>query len=130
MSARDSTPRPRPARGGIAITGPCAAGKSTLAAELKRRGYPARQVAQEHSYVPDMWERIARPDFLVFLDASYETCTRRKALDWLRREYDEQQQRLRHARTHCDIYLMTDDLTPESILEAVLRALEDSQHPA
>lgn len=76
--------------------------------------------------MPDMWQRIARPDVLVFLDATFETCTRRKNLDWLRREYDEQHHRLRHARAHCDLYLATDDLTPTAILETVLQALRSA----
>ena len=33
----------------IAIVGPCGAGKSTLAEVLIGHGYPARQIAQEHS---------------------------------------------------------------------------------
>ena len=45
----------------IAIVGVCASGKSTLAKALRERGYNARQVLQEHSYVPYMWQRITRP---------------------------------------------------------------------
>lgn len=70
-----------------------------------------------------MWQRIARPDTLVFLDATYETCTRRKNLDWLPREHEEQLARLRHARAHCDVYLATDEMEPEAVLAAVLEAL-------
>jgi hypothetical protein len=61
---------------------------------------------------------------LIFLDASYPFCTERKSLNWLISEYEEQQHRLRHARQHCDIYQLTDDLTPDSVLKAVLAALE------
>lgn len=125
MDLTDSTPRPfgsRP-RGGIIVVGPCAAGKSTLVAGLGRHGLAARQIAQEHSYVPDMWRRLSRPDVLVFVDASYETCTRRKRLDWQPSEYEEQQRRLAHARSHCDVYLATDDLSPTDVLGQVLRRL-------
>jgi hypothetical protein len=83
----------------------------------------ARQVAQEHSYVADMWSRLSQPDVLVFLDASFEICTRRKRLNWLPEEYQEQQRRLAHARAHCDIYLATDDLTPQDVLDRVLARL-------
>jgi thymidylate kinase len=71
-----------------------------------------------------MWQVITNPDILIYLDASYETCTRRKNLDWLPREYAEQGRRLEHAREHCHIYLNTDDKSPEKVLEGVLDALE------
>ena len=48
----------------VAIVGPCAAGKSTLGRALKARGLRVREVAQEHSYVPAMWQRITNPDYL------------------------------------------------------------------
>lgn len=92
-------------------------------AALRERGFDARQVAQEHSYVPDMWQRISQPEFLIFLDASFETCTRRKQLDWVPREYQEQQNRLRHAREHCDVYLATDALSPPEVVAQALQAL-------
>ena len=112
--------------GGIAVVGPCAAGKSTLVLGLRLIGLPARQIAQEHSYVPDMWQRLARPEVLIYLDASYATCTRRKALDWLPHEYEEQLRRLAHARANCDVYVSTDERSAEAVLRAVLRALESA----
>ena len=108
----------------IAIVGPCASGKTTLAEGLCRHGYDARQIAQEHSFVPDMWQVMTKPDVLIFLDASYPVCTERKSLNWLLSEYEEQQRRLNHARQHCDIYQLSDGLTPDSVLKAVLAALE------
>ena len=113
----------RPA-GGIAIVGPCAAGKTTLARGLQEHGWPARQIAQEHSYVADMWKRLSRPDLLVFLDASFETCTARKQLNWTRAEYEEQRRRLAHARVNCDIYVDSDTLPPEAVLAEVLRQIQ------
>ena len=71
-----------------------------------------------------MWQVITKPDILIYLDASYETCTARKNLNWLPREYAEQGERLRHAREHCHIYLHTDDKSPEKVLESALDALE------
>jgi len=70
-----------------------------------------------------MWRRIGRPEVLVFLDASFEACTRRKRLDWLPREYEEQQRRLAHARVHCHVFVATDALTPEDVLRRVLDSL-------
>lgn len=73
--------------------------------------------------MPDMWQRISQPEFLIFLDASFETCTRRKQLDWVLGEYQEQQDRLRHARAHCDVYLATDRMTPPEVVAQALQAL-------
>jgi cytidylate kinase len=111
----------------IAIVGPCASGKSTLASRLQALGYNARQIAQEHSFVPDMWQVLTQPDILIFLDASFETCTQRKQLDWNMAEYQEQQRRLRHARENCDILLDTTDLSPEDVAKQVASALPGGQ---
>jgi cytidylate kinase len=111
----------------IAIVGPCASGKSTLAGRLQALGYNARQIAQEHSFVPDMWQVLTQPDILIFLDASFETCTQRKQLDWNMAEYQEQQRRLRHARENCDILLDTTELSPEDVAKQVASALPGGQ---
>lgn len=108
----------------IAVVGVCAAGKSTLARNLRALGWNARQVAQEHSYAPDMWRRITGPAILIYLDAQLAT-TRQRRQDpefpaWL---LEAERDRLRHARQHCDIYVPTDDLTPEEVLTQVLSAL-------
>lgn len=108
----------------IAIVGPCASGKSTLAAQLRQVGYQARQIVQEHSYVPDMWQVVSQPDILIFLDASFNTCSRRKSLDWGESDYREQRQRLAHARQHCDIYVQTDSLEPGEVLAIAVRELQ------
>lgn len=110
----------------IAVVGPCASGKTTLVDALRERGYSARQIAQEHSYVQDMWKQITDPDILIYLDASFETCTERKKLNWKQKEFDEQVRRLSHARENCDLYIFTDDLAPGEILERALTFLEDA----
>ncbi|MEI2607989.1 MAG: hypothetical protein V9G20_05095 [Candidatus Promineifilaceae bacterium] len=56
----------RPLR--IALVGPCSSGKSTLGRILQAQGYEVRQPAQEHSYVPDMWQKLTKPDLLIYLD--------------------------------------------------------------
>ena len=56
--------------GRIAVVGVCASGKSTLVAALCTLGYDARQCGQEHSHVPDMWQRLSRPQVLVYLHGS------------------------------------------------------------
>ncbi len=116
---------PAPARSlTIGLVGPCGAGKTTLAKALRARGYTVRHIAQEHSHVPDMWQRIAHPDLLIFLDVSFPVATRRRRLSWREQDYREQQRRLRHARQHADLIIHTDALTPRQVLEQVLALLE------
>ncbi len=55
----------------VTLVGPCASGKSVLARALQDRGYDARQCSQEHSYVPDMWRRIGKPDVQIYLDPGW-----------------------------------------------------------
>ncbi len=108
----------------IAVVGVCAAGKSTLVKGLRAHGLNAREVLQEHSYVPNMWQRITKPDVLIFLDCSIETTRMRRSdrhfESWL---LDEERHRLRHAREHCDLYIATDELTADEILAQSLTLL-------
>lgn len=107
----------------IGVVGVCGSGKSTLAANLRRLGINIRHIAQEHSYVPYMWQRITNPDLLIFLDVSYPVTMQRRPLNWLPKEYQEQQHRLRHAREHANLYIDTDPLSPEQVLDQVLAFL-------
>jgi len=105
----------------IAVVGVCASGKTTLVKALRAQNFRARQVSQEHSYVPDMWRRLTMPDLLIYLDASLETIRlRRKDDQWPKWIRDLQVGRLRHARSHCDLYLLTDSLTPVQVLQLTL----------
>ncbi len=98
----------------IGVVGPCGAGKSSLVTSLIAGGFSVRHIAQEHSYVPDMWKRLTNPDILIYLDVSYENSILRGNLDWTDDEYAEERRRLRHARQHADLYLDTNSM---SILE-------------
>jgi thymidylate kinase len=113
----------------IAIVGPCGAGKTTLAEQLQALGLQARQIAQEHSYVPAMWQILTRPDILIYLDASFVICSQRKRLDWTPADHAEQLRRLAHARAHCDIYVQSDWRTPEEVLQEVRQKLADGLLP-
>jgi GTPase SAR1 family protein len=108
----------------IAVVGPCASGKTLLVNGLRQRGYRARQVLQEHSYVPAMWQRITNPDVLIYLDVSLDATRRRRTIDYGEKYYQEQRRRLAHARQHADLLLRTDDLTPDEILARALSFLE------
>jgi len=109
----------------IAIVGPCASGKTTLAHALQSKKLSARQIAQEHSYVANMWEVLTKPTILIYLDATYPVCTQRKSLSWTSKEYEAQKERLAHARANCHVYIDTDKLTPDEVLQHSLQALED-----
>jgi len=109
----------------IGIVGPCGSGKSTLLAGLERHGYTCRHIAQEHSYVQAMWQIIAKPDILIYLHASFPISTARRKLNWQKKNHDEQVSRLAHAREHADLFIDTDDLTPDSVLLRVLDYLKE-----
>uniref|UniRef100_A0A7C4PJS3 NadR/Ttd14 AAA domain-containing protein n=1 Tax=Anaerolinea thermolimosa TaxID=229919 RepID=A0A7C4PJS3_9CHLR len=108
----------------IGVVGPCAAGKTTLIQALKAQGITARHIAQEHSFVPTMWQKITNPDVLIFLDVSYPESLKRRKMNWNESEYLEQRQRLAHALAHADFYINTDSLPPTVILEQVIAFLE------
>ena len=109
----------------IGIVGPCAAGKSTLINHLEGKfNAQLHHIAQEHSYVQDMWQRINPPDWLIFLDVSYPvSLVRRAYLNWTPEEYQEEQRRLAHARDHADLYILTDPLSADQVAEKVTEFL-------
>jgi len=118
-------PDPPPAvPGRVGVVGVCASGKSTLVEALVRLGYDARQCGQEHSYIPDMWQRLTRPEVLIYLDASPQVALQRRAMHSRGRDHAAQRDRLAHAREHCQVYIDTDPLTPEQVLDVAVRALQ------
>ena len=108
----------------VGVVGPCGSGKSTLIAGLEKCGYRCRHIAQEHSYVQAMWQKIGKPDILIYLEASFPISTARRRLNWLEKDYGEQIRRLAHARQHADLVVNTDDLAPEVVLQKVLDFLQ------
>ncbi len=114
----------------LVIVGPCAAGKSTLRDRLLARGFTqVRVVAQEHSGVRDLWKMRGYPDCLVFLDVRVETANVRQGRsDWTLAAHTEQLHRLQHARLACDLYLPTDDLTPDDVVERVEQFITTQCH--
>jgi deoxyadenosine/deoxycytidine kinase len=107
----------------IGIVGPCSAGKTTLIGRLKELGYSCRHIAQEHSYVPDMWQRLVNPIVLIYLDVSYTVSVNRRPLNLNRAEFREQKNRLTHAFQNADLSIHTDELTPDEVQNLVVKFL-------
>lgn len=107
----------------VAVVGPCAAGKSTLTRALRSHGYPTREVAQEHSVVPDLWRRRGPPGPLVFLDVSPEVACARRGLRAPPAWWASASLRLARAREQADLYVFTDRLSPAEVVERVLAYL-------
>ena len=107
--------------GYVVIVGPCAAGKSSLRDRLLARGFTqVRVVAQEHSGVRDLWKMRGYPEMLIFLDVEVATANARQGRsDWTPAAHAEQLNRLQHARAACNLYLPTDDLSPDEVAERV-----------
>ena len=112
----------------IVIVGPCASGKTTLVRGLWAGGYAgARVVAQEHSGVIDLWKMRGQPDVLIYLDAQLATiAARQHRTDWTAEYLSEQLSRLSSAWTACDLYLPTDDLSPQDVLDRVVKFLTNA----
>ena len=108
----------------IGIVGPCAAGKTTLVSRLDADGYRVRHIAQEHSYVQNMWQRITNPQILVYLHVSYPLTIIRRKMNWTEKEYEEQLRRLKHARENAHLIVDTDPLSPEMVHRAVVQYIE------
>jgi deoxyadenosine/deoxycytidine kinase len=104
----------------IGVVGPCSAGKTTLIASLADQGLRARHIAQEHSYIPDMWRRLVKPGVLIYLDVSYDVSMKRRLLDMSATDFAKQCERLVHARQHADLFIQTDSLSPQDVLTLAL----------
>jgi hypothetical protein len=71
-----------------------------------------------------MWQIISKPDLLIYLGASFPVSTARRLLDWKERDYQEQLRRLAHARAHARLFIDTDSLNPDQVLQKALDFLE------
>jgi hypothetical protein len=109
----------------VKVVGTSASGKSTLVTRLRRAGYNARPISQEHSNVPDLWSQFDRPAALIFLHVDVESQQdRRPDVAWseqmLRRELD----RLADARAHADLRVDTSALSPDAVFQLAVGMLE------
>jgi len=107
----------------IAVVGTCGSGKTVLAQGLRRLGYEVRECHQEHSYVPYMWQVTSRPNVLIYLDASTAVAHVRGIRHYVKGHAEEQRRRLAHARAHCDLYVMTDELSKSQVLQRAVEFL-------
>jgi len=112
----------------IKVVGASGSGKSTLVSGLRRAGYNARPVSQEHSNIPDLWQQFDRPAVLIFLDVDIESQRRRRPdVTWTDEALFTERQRLAHARDHADLRINTSALSPERVLALVLAYLRHAR---
>lgn len=104
----------------IVVVGPCGTGKTTLVQALHARGYGARVVAQEHSAIAELWAHGGWPSALIMLDASPTVIGQRRHNAFPAWLYHQQRARLQSAEAHATLYLHTDTLSPDDVLERVL----------
>ncbi len=104
----------------IKVVGVSASGKSTLVANLRRAGYNARAVSQEHSNVSTLWQKFDRTRVLIYLDAGLESQRQRRPdVTWDAANLQMEQICLAHARDHADLKIDSSALTPESVWRIV-----------
>ncbi len=115
--------------GSVKVVGPCKSGKTTLVTALRARGIAARRwAAQEHSGVPDTWQRFAPARCLVYLDVSVTAMQERSGrVDWTEDILAQQRHRLRHALQHADLIIDTADLSADEVLKRVVAFLRETQ---
>jgi len=106
----------------ILVVGVCNGGKTTLVTALRRLGYNAYCVAQEHSSVPRLWA-LRLPDLVVYLDVSYDAALLRRKVHWGPERLEKQRALLASARARADLCLDTSDLSPDQVLAATLRLM-------
>ncbi|MEZ4864779.1 MAG: hypothetical protein R3C14_25935 [Caldilineaceae bacterium] len=101
----------------IKVVGVSASGKSTLVTGLRRAGYNARPVSQEHSQIATLWQEFDPTAALIYLETNLETQQQRRTdVSWDRQWLQSERERLTHARDHADLKIDTSALTPEKVL--------------
>jgi len=117
----------------IKVVGISASGKSTLVKQLRRAGYDARPVSQEHSNVGDLWQQFEQPAMLIYLDVDLATQRQRRPdVTWEEELLRLEQVRLRHAWEHAHLKINTATLTAKVVAKIALTFLaqEGTRHAA
>ncbi|MDQ4075418.1 MAG: hypothetical protein M3220_04135 [Chloroflexota bacterium] len=110
----------------LAFVGPCGSGKSTITKRLREQGLDVRMPAQEHSGVPDMWQKLLHPDYLIALDAPNDVLReRRPGVDLTDEVLAEERRRLAHAFAHADLTINTSTLSVEEVVKQVMEWLAE-----
>jgi deoxyadenosine/deoxycytidine kinase len=107
----------------IAVVGPCASGKTTLVRGLRKRGFDAYVVAQEHSAVPGLWAH-QHPDLLIALHADLETIRKRRGPAWSGVIYQAQLERLQQAYEAADLTIDTSSVRQKAAIAESVKFLE------
>jgi len=103
----------------VAIVGVCASGKTTLVKGLREAGVDAYNVAQEHSCIKKFWNR-KKPDVLIMIDATLPAIKKRRFVTWDEDRLVVQHERLRDARENANLYIQTDELSREEVLQTII----------
>lgn len=111
----------------VVITGPCASGKTTLVSALREAGIDAYNVAQEHSGIKKLWQK-KQPDVLVLLDVNLPAVRARRSVPWGNERLLLQRERLKDAKENANLFIQTDNLCKEEVLQTVLAFIEQSKH--
>ncbi|MGH2615336.1 MAG: hypothetical protein ACRDJC_08860 [Thermomicrobiales bacterium] len=106
------------------MTGPCAAGKTTLVDALQTRGYDAHVSGQEHSEIASLWQRL-EPDVLIVLNVDIVAVRQRRGENWPEWLHDLQVKRLETAAHAADLTVDTTELDPEDLVARVVAFLEE-----
>ncbi|MEZ4710299.1 MAG: hypothetical protein R3A44_24055 [Caldilineaceae bacterium] len=109
----------------IKVVGISGAGKSTLVKGLRRLGYDAYPVSQEHSGMPDLWRQYGEPRVLIYLEVDLDAQrARRPDVAWTSPALYEEHVRLKHARDHAHLRIKTSQMEPEQVLALALTFLK------
>lgn len=103
----------------VVVAGVCVSGKTTLFKSLCGLGIDAYNVAQEHSVIKKLWNH-KNPDILVVLDVQMKTIHQRRVVPWGEDRLTVQRKRLCDAYEHADLYIQTDELSKDEIVQHVL----------
>lgn len=111
----------------VVVAGVCSSGKTTLVKSLQEAGIDAYNVAQEHSGIKKLWNK-KNPDILVVLDAKLTSIRKRRIVPWGEERLVVQRERLVDAYQHADLYLQTDELSREDVVQNVLEYIRRNSH--